>query len=531
MRGRGPFRMNQVASEAMRQRAPAIEQKHGSTPDPSVYFKRRRVAPCEVKIHCRCRPSAFLVPLALAGLLSGCGPVDESQRSSILLVVIDTTRADAVSAYGVNAHTTPVLDELAASGIRYDRAYAQAPWTLPSHASLFTGLLPSEHHVGWSQTRASDRLTMLAEALRDVGYETVGVSENPWISDSFNMTQGFEQFRSVVGFNLTTEVTGSSETLSAVKEWLASRKSRRPFFLFVNLLDAHFPYVVRDENPFLPDVEPSLALRLARLSTQYFCRDVIEPGTQEVRWGLYLGGVSAADGKVGGIRDALVAAGLGDDLITIVTSDHGEHFGEHRLVGHLASLREPLLRVPLVVHNPRGTRGVVIAEPVPLIAVFPTILEFAGVRPPPGRASSLPVTRGAVTASRPMIAELDDSSSGEYSEDSELARGLRQSNMAARRDCTDDNRVFGGMRSIIRGPWKVISYDNYAPELFNLDRDPGERTDLSAVYPEIVSTLRSELAEKAPAADADRLGAQGGVKRFVDPEIKRRLEGLGYAAE
>src|SRR5262249_59576848 len=126
--------------------------------------------------------------------LAGCKSPPSTRRPSFLLFVLDTTRADAVSAYGRVAGTTPTVDALAASGLRYEHAYAQAPWTLPSHATLFTGLLPSQHGAGWRRTRAPDSWVTLAQRLRDAGYETVGISENAWLHPWYYITRGVERF-------------------------------------------------------------------------------------------------------------------------------------------------------------------------------------------------------------------------------------------------------------------------------------------------------------------------------------------------
>ncbi len=134
-----------------------------------------------------------LASWAAAFALAACAAHEERQPS-LVLVVLDTVRVDAVSAYGRVAGTTPALDRLAAEGVLYERAYAQAPWTLPSHATLFTGLPPEDHGVSSRRLVASEELVMLAERLRDAGYETMGSSENPWIHPLTRMTQGFDHF-------------------------------------------------------------------------------------------------------------------------------------------------------------------------------------------------------------------------------------------------------------------------------------------------------------------------------------------------
>jgi arylsulfatase A-like enzyme len=182
----------------------------------------------------------------IAAMLGCAGPPPAARHPSIFLFVFDTTRADAVSAYGHVADTTPTADGLAAGGLLYTHAYAQAPWTLPSHATLFTGLTPAQHGVGWRHTRAPDSWVTLAELLAGGGYETVGVSENLWVSEQFNMTQGFEHF---TAFDFQTLRT--PEIPKVVAEWARTRDRGRPFFLFVNVIDADRYLQARSTNaPF-----------------------------------------------------------------------------------------------------------------------------------------------------------------------------------------------------------------------------------------------------------------------------------------
>lgn len=489
----------------------------------------------------RPRPRLALA-IGLLAALGGCASERGRPPPSILLVVLDTTRADAVSAYGDGrAVTTPTTDRLAAAGLRYARAYSHAPWTLPSHATLFTGLTPTQHGVSWRSTWAPDALVTLAEALAAAGYETAGVSENPWVSAAFNMTQGFARFAVTTGFTLARDAPERSpdraETVMAVGDWLRTRRADRPFFLFVNFLDAHLPYLVRNENPFLPaGVTAGEARAVSQDPSDYFCHAGSRGRDLAILRGLYQGGVTAADAKLGAVLDLLGAAGLDRDLITIVTADHGEHFGEHGLVGHQFSVREPLLRVPLVLHGLPGVAPAIIATPVTLADVMPTLLQVAGARVPEGLAGRrLPTAPGARAAAggdaRAIIAEHDDSADQHASEEPEVARLIRASNQAARRGCPPDARVFGEMRAVVRYPLKLVWYARYPAELYDLEADPGEERDLAAAEPAAVASLLAEMERRKEQHPAPGPGAPGGAPGTLAPEVRERLRALGYLGD
>jgi arylsulfatase A-like enzyme len=459
-----------------------------------------------------------LLALAVAALAS-CGPPPVRRPPSVALFVVDTLRVDAVSAYGYLDGTTPTLDTLAKEGLRYTRAYAQAPWTLPSHATIFTGLLPSQHRMGWRQMRAPDEWRTLAEMLQQAGYETVGVSENGMLCDTFNMTQGFEQFTNVRDNGL--------DAPTVVAEWLRRRDADRPFFLFVNLFDAHGPFEVRQQNPFLPPrVDPETARTVSQLPERHFCMTSQHDETMSILWGLYLGDVRAADAKLGMILEILRQGQLEPPLVTIVTSDHGEHFGEHRLFQHQFSVREPLLHVPLVVQGRADAVPAVIDAPVQLADLMPTILEWAGVAVPPGLAGQVLPTHGEAQAlPRSLIAEHDDYLG-------ELAPGgggipplMKKQGDITRGACGPNDRVFGGMRTIIRHPSKLIWYEGYSPQLYDLLADPEEDQNLAAAHPETVAALTAEL-HRQTGVPPDSTAAIGGGR--LERDQIERLRALGY---
>jgi arylsulfatase A-like enzyme len=455
-------------------------------------------------------------------LAAGVGCSDS--RPSVLLFVMDTTRADAVSAYGNVEGTTPTLDALAADGLRYSRAYSTAPWTLPSHASLFTGLLPSQHGVTWNDTSASEELVMLAEHLRDAGYETAGMSESPWISRPFRTQQGFDFFRIIGGKR--------AGLLIVLDRWLELLPPGRPFFLFINIVDSHAPYLVREENPYLPpDVTPEEATAVSQDRGTYVCRADRFPREMDILRGLYLGDVRAADKKLARVLDRLDAANCRDDLITIVTSDHGEAFGEQRLFDHVVGLDESLLRVPLVVHGLPGRAPAVIDETVSLASVMPSVLSWAGI-PVPATLPRGPLpeepdrARGGVPPV--AIAELSDPAAP-HAEDAGLyTPHLRIAAANTRRHCGPRDRVFGLMQTAIDPPFKLLRYERYPSMLVDL-RSPGrEADDVAPRHPEVAEALRKELAALETGRARRAHTPASPEPRELSTELEDSLRALGY---
>jgi arylsulfatase A-like enzyme len=460
--------------------------------------------------------------LLLAGLCAcGAHEPERGRPPSFVLFVLDTLRADAVSAYGAVEGTTPAMDRIAAGGLLYTRAYSHAPWTLPSHASLFTGLLPSQHGVGWARTRAPARLVMLAERLGAAGWQTFGYSENAWISRSFGTAQGFDDFR----FRRMGQKTLAALD-QAVSGWLRRRDPERPFFLFVNVLDAHWPYLSEGENPFLP---PGTPAETASLLSVYrtACGELSEDQLAVLR-GLYLANVREADAKLGRVFELVQRAGLGDETLWVVTSDHGEQLGEHGLFEHQFSLREPLIHVPLLVRGAPGAEpGAKIDTPVQHADVVPSVLAWAGLPPAaelPGRP--LPVRPGTPAAPRSLVAEYRDPDEGPARE-ARLAAGIRREVQALRADCSPEQPVHGDMRAVLQPPLKLIWYAKYPPQLIDLEQDPTEARDLGALRPEAARRL---LAELPPASPGPADGARSGGAP-VDEQTLRELEELGYLRE
>jgi arylsulfatase A-like enzyme len=307
-------------------------------------------------------------------------------RPNVLLIIFDTARADAFEPYGAPAGSTPAFADLASSGQISNAMFAPACWTLPSHASLFTGLLPRATgltqapeglHTG-SGAMDTQRERLLPEVLRRAGYETGAVSANMWISKRNGFANGFDRFVEVdtgrqsqihaegrraslawdyEGVRARVD-DGATEVGRVLRGWMSER-SEKPFFWFVNLIECHSPYL--PPKPF-NDLGPIDRLRAAREARRYLTMgaiwracaggfDVPDDALERMRR-LYAGAVRALDEWLADVLEGLDASGLLDETLVIVTSDHGENFGENGLMGHAFSLDNRLLHLPFVAAGP-----------------------------------------------------------------------------------------------------------------------------------------------------------------------------------
>jgi arylsulfatase A-like enzyme len=294
----------------------------------------------------------------------------------------------------------------------------------------------------------------------------------------------------------------------------------------VNLFDAHGPFEVREQNPFLPaEVTPEAARALSQKPEDYFCAVSRDDRTMAILWGLYLGDVREGDRKLGHFRDILAGERKTRPLVTVVTSDHGEHFGEHHLFQHHFSVREPLLHVPLVIHGLPDVAPAVIDTPVELADLMPTMLAWAGAPVPQDLAGRPLPTQSGAAAPRQLIAEHDDYAGELAPGGGNLPPLIKKQGDSMRRACGPNDHVFGGMRAIIRHPSKLIWYEGYPPQLYDLLADPEEERNLAAAHPDIVAAMTAELHRQTGAPPDSEAAIDGG--RLERDQVER-LRALGY---
>lgn len=342
----------------------------------------------------------------------------DARGPNVLLIVLDTLRRDAVSAYGVVEHTTPALDAFARRGVLFEDCVANGSWTVPSHASLFTGAEVSRHGAGHLRTRLRVRpggeqsmpLFTLAELLGGQGWRTAAFVCNMNVSAINGFDRGFAEFHEIWrahqgDFDVLAPARrawlddgvfdkGGEVCLRGARDWLGERADdEQPWFLFVNFMEAHSPYYqapAEFARRFLRDHEPSPPVQAIIDDVMAHVHAAgVSPEEAEELWRVYLGGVLYQDWLLGQLLDELERSGAADDTLVLITSDHGENFGWNALLGHGQDLNDDLLRVPLVMAGPGLPEGRRDGRPVSLVDVLPTVVSLLDGRelpPDPGRS-------------------------------------------------------------------------------------------------------------------------------------------------
>jgi len=457
----------------------------------------------------RARLITIVAALAFAASATapGAKPARSGPRPNVLLIVMDTVRADHLSCYGYEKHTAPSLERIAAEGVLFEQAISPGSWTLPSHATLFTGLYPRDHHTTAANWNLDDSFTTLAEVLTEEGYATAGFSNNPWVSRGTGLTQGFAAFLDLWRDDQRGRGgdDGAALTNELVLDLLASPGRTAPFFVFINYLEPHLPYTppASFERRFVPSSAPRAVVDELRgwqtpRELGYILRvPGLEATSDQFRLlgDLYDAEIAYLDSKVGELVQALESRGILKDTLLIVTSDHGEHLGDHHLMDHKMSVYDALIRVPLIVRYPVVVpAGVRIRGPVQTNDVFPTVLKLCGIeRPGTGDAAVLPMREEDVVRQDTFA---------------EFGRPTEFLKIATKNFPGVDVAPFDRSLVAVRGPrYKYIWATDGRSELFDLGSDPGEEHDLSAGRPEAQEHLRGEVLafrDGAPALGGGR---------------------------
>ncbi len=432
----------------------------------------------------------FVVALAIgrskvaSDTLIGPGPATAAQgpAPNVILIIADTLRADALSAYG-GRNQTPHIDRLASAGVRFAHAYAQASWTRPSIATILTSLLPSSHGATHKTSLLPDRVETVAEAFRGAGYWTTGYVSNINIAPVFNFQQGFAEYtylppdfyfwasdssarlalyqtlRMLRERFLATRIFAANfykdadQVTRHTVDWI-DRQPREPFFLLVHYMDPHDPYF---EIPY----DGRGVARVTNPSPAVSRRDELHD--------LYLEDVRYLDGFIGKLWEELKAKGLYDNTMIVLTADHGEEFLEHGGWWHGTTLYEEQLHVPLIVKRPHESQpGTVVDTAVRSLDIAPTMLATAGVRVPAtyeGRNLF-----GAAAAPDVLLAETD---------------------------------LEGNILASVRiADWKLITANENNPrqlqpvELYDLAQDPAEKRNLAEAEPQRVNDMLAALSRQ-----------------------------------
>jgi arylsulfatase len=423
---------------------------------------------------------------------------DELRRrlrgAGVLLVVLDAAGARHFGCYGHARRTTPEIDRIAAEGVLFERAYTPAAFTLAAMGSVWTSLLPDEHHRGAAyDDRLPAGVPTLAELLSANGVRTAAVVGNWMAGRGYGLDRGFEQY-AYVGYR-------AGKLRAPVEEWLA-RRDGRPSFLYLHYREPHSPY--DPGPPFDSMFGTAAAIERAELDAwvQAVNAGARAPTGDELRRLelLYDGNLALVDHEVGWVRRRLEAAGAWDSLLVIVTADHGEALFEHGRIGHGAGLYEETLRVPLVVRFPSkvGLSGRRVRAMVDLLDLAPTIADAFGVL---GRGASasyrgrslIPVALGA--PGRGAVLARNDGAMPSYA------------------------LVDGGTKL-------VLDTGRGTLEMYDLDRDPEERRDLAALDPRRAAAGRDRM-QRLIASLPPRWAGPPADRRLTPRDVEE-LKALGY---
>jgi len=435
---------------------------------------------------------------------------------NVLFISIDTLRSDHLGCYGYGRNTSPHIDALAARGVRLENHIASAPSTLPSHASMMTSLYPSAHGAEVRTKRSlGDEVLTLAEALQREGYRTAAFTGGGQLNRSYHLDQGFDVYSDRGG--------GVGPVVNRTIQWLdAGEDGGRPFFLFVHTYEPHHPY-----NPPAPyDSRFTVPEMLAKFGNRVpidLLEDVkrgervLRPGELEHIEALYDGEIRYTDDHLERLFESLRDKGLWERTLVIFTSDHGEEFGEHGVVGwHGHTLYDELLLVPLIVRFPGDAlAGRVVTAQTRSVDLYPTILDVVGVKPPDRiqGVSILPLLNG-----REGVPPLPAFS---QQESWQRERSLR----------------FGGYKLIVKGDLDLppdplagfFIFTEKTPEnleLYDLGRDPGEHRPLRSRQ----SVTRTFLREARSTLDENILLSHSFApgEADVDDALKEQIKALGY---
>ena len=418
--------------------------------------------------------------------------VAHASRPDVILISIDTLRADHLGCYGYSLPTSPAIDAFRRDAVLFREMIAQAPSTLPSHASLFTSLIPQHHGASSTEGRPlPPEAVTLTEVLRSAGYVTNAVVGGGQLSREFGLDQGFDRYEQV----------SPDEFAATVNEGLAlvdGRQPARPLFLFLHTYQAHHPYTPEKE-------------RMARLDRGYegtLPADISVELLRQINHGevqidaadlghivhAYDAEIQSADDAFADLVRGLKEKGLYDESLIILVSDHGEEFGEHGYVGwHSHTLHDELLEVPFLVKLPAQRRhGVAVSGQVQGLDLAPTILAAVGLPVPSvfeGKSLLPAIRRGTATDETAVI---------------------------WRETMPGEEGVKSGIRT---RHWKMTD-----SELFDLLADPGEMHDLIAAKPQMAQRLRRQLRQRL--ASRKPLGTK---QTPLDVETAAQLRALGYA--
>jgi len=469
----------------------------------------------------RYRFLAAMLALALLPLVPSCRSRVGAPNANVLLIVIDTLRADHVGSYGYSRPTSPNLDKLAADGVRFAAARSTSSWTLPSVASIMTGLYPAVHGAEHSGSVLSDELDTMALGFRDAGYETAAFSANPaFVTPRQGLAHGFDRFDVLHGAEVARQTPGAvpadssltkwvleataEEMTSAALEWLGQRKADNPFFLYLHYFDPHAAYTPPADYARRFGVNPEARLAGDAQWSFLLATKAPPPSILATLLSLYDAEIAATDAAVGRLFDSISPA-MRSSTIIVVTADHGEEFGDHGGVQHGRTLYDELLRVPLLISGPGVPKGRVAKAPVSLAGLRATLVDLT--------QTALPAEGTLEPSFASLFSREPDRASPVFADLEKRFDADRQQHR----------------RALIDGSWKLLLDPERGHHLFDLATDAGEREEVQGSTTDTTraARMRSEILDRDAEAVTKRASAPPS-RLILDAAKREQLKALGY---
>jgi len=428
---------------------------------------------------------------------------------NVVVIVIDTLRADHLGFMGSPIPTSPSLDRFASQAVFVERCYTVSPWTLPTIATMHTGLYPSHHGATGPKTSLSPEAVTLAEMLSERGYRTAGVISQFFLRGRYGLKQGFDTYSESEARD-TDHVSSENVTRQAREILAGLANAPEPFYLFVHYFDPHSDYMRHPQYALAK--EPAGRLRGGEdtMELRKIAEDM-QPHELDFLRGIYNEEVRWTDEHVGELLSAIEELGIEDETLIILTSDHGEEFQSRgRWIGHCTSMYEEVLRVPLIIFDPRAKEpGRMLQEPISLVDLAPTVLDLLGLEIEgmkfQGQSFAPRIFGRPSKGEGSLYFETDFVPVHEVNKEKESHR-----------------------RAVIRDNYKMIrDLDTGSVELYDLAADPAERNDLSRERPEIIAQHAGDLDGWMTLVSEGALTAQ---EVQIPQRSLDQLRALGYAA-
>ena len=468
--------------------------------------------------------AAGLSGLGLLAIVSGAGagvfagapeapPPPDGAKPNILLISIDSLRADHVHSYGYERETSPSMDALAQEGVLFRYTVAPTSWTLPAHVTMLTSLPPAYHKVTADLTRLDPEAVTLAEVLRAAGYETAAFVSGAYLRAEYGHRQGFDHFDDYsalpLAWNAHRQIT-SPDLLRLVTKWIDDWDRggrRRPFFIFLHMWDVHYDYDPPSPYDRMFDPDYTGSITSENFEGNRAINPKMDPRDLEHIVALYDGEIRYTDEHLGRLFSFLRERGVFDDTVVTVTSDHGDEFFEHGKKGHRRTLYDEVLLVPLIMRYPkRIPAGKVVTDQVRLIDLAPTLLSLAGVDPPDSFG----------------LARLDPEYAGR-----DLSAYWREAEPPP--PVPAYGQLSYQLGSVRTNDWKLIVRltGDPRPELYNLREDPGEQNDLSDRQTALLDEFYHRLMAFRRGGEKESLATPVVMAR----EHLEALRSLGYVTD